>query len=310
MAQVVPELIYRSVIMEGLAWIKSNLGRIDHFLSGFDSETIRNFREYIQTHDIEVIQGWPRSNTPLPCIAIVLLQENDEQFIGDDLGVNTETDPNGVILGSFWGGTHVLVVASDNADLTVFLYYVLKIILKRSSTTLNEFLHEISYDAGDLQPNLNYLPDHVVTRGISISARYFDAVQIDFDPVDILRVVLNIREDSTAPFTESPGDPVVASATSEMGMTIVSCLTAYTPKTVKLSGVASSSRYAIASVTYTSTVNSAPHVSGTASGTDSWALEFTVPIDLAVYIEVTATDIVGNSITKDITVILSSEGKQ
>jgi hypothetical protein len=222
MAQVVPELIYRSLLQQGILWLKQNLLRIDNMMSGYSLADIASIRSYIQTHDITIVQGWPRENTPFPCIAIILMQEGETPYIDEAIGMVDDETQSGIISGRLWNAEHLLMVVSDNADLTVTLYQLLKLTLQRFNESLNEYLHEIAFDGGDIQPQLNFLPDHLYTRGMSIRASYFDSVIQEFSPVKVSRVLFNLYPEGTAPEGEGMEDPTYTGSASTPGIAITS----------------------------------------------------------------------------------------
>ncbi len=126
----------------------------------------------VGTEKPPVRQGYPRDDTTFPCWCIVLSNEEESlQALGDDTGDDDE-DGN-PIRASVWTSTHQILTYSENPDLTLYLYTLLKaIMLERRLVLIDRgCLTNLSTMRGvELAPDQVYLPAFLFVRGLSVTA--------------------------------------------------------------------------------------------------------------------------------------------
>jgi hypothetical protein len=199
-AQIVPERIYRTVLKDGFTWVEQNLTRMDSMFLGYSDESIAQIKLlFTEAGNLHVVRGWPRGATPkFPCVAIVLHQETSIGFIGETIGSSDVTEVDGGLQqGGLWTATHMLMCVSDNEDITLFLYYLVKMLMQRGISELigMEALHSLNFEGGDLTPEFAFLPDHMYIRALTVRAEYYDSFQQDFEgPIAGVSVVIDHSE--------------------------------------------------------------------------------------------------------------------
>lgn len=188
MAQVIPELLYRQVLQTGFTWLRDNPQRLAEMMVGLisddDAQTVQDVRTYFgsSTNRVEVVQGWPGKSTRFPCVCLILENDNDEvEFIGRVAEIGLTSDlTDGMKFGRMWNSKIMFLCCTHNSDLTVFLYYIVKLILEKYQKTMAAAgLHNLKADGADLQPKFDFLPDTITLRGLNVAASYFLTVQED-----------------------------------------------------------------------------------------------------------------------------------
>jgi hypothetical protein len=310
MSQVVPELVYRGVIKAALTWMKQNLNRVEDLMSGYDDEDVRNVRTMLGSRDVQVVQGFPRANTSYPCICIVLMQEVEETFIGDEIGVAPISDSGGgVVQGKLWNATHLLLCCSDNADLTVVLYQLLKLMMLRYNDEMQRVLHEITYEGGDLQPDNQYIPDHIYTRGLSIRAGFWQHMVQEAQQT-INRISVHVVPETTAPWGEGEENaPLYGNGISTPEINIVSLAKVAGQLQVTITGNASSTAdlYTVDYILYVD--NSGTLIqddAGTLSPPTPWSVTLNFTSGTKYIFSIMVTDVNGNKATDTLEYLLTT----
>lgn len=121
------------------------------------------------------ILGYARQGTEMPCVAIILGDEQESRsllghFVGETMP--EETGDVAEYLGAFWDHNFPLWVYSENAIVTAGLYQITKMILFGASVALEHggFI-EMSLSGMELGPGSEYVPEHIYARVLSVKGK-------------------------------------------------------------------------------------------------------------------------------------------
>lgn len=174
-ANVTPERIIKATLELAVTTIKGDTTILDRILGGADGlpeEEMVMVRESWTKWPPKVIQGYPRTETVIPCYAIVLTSDNVAQ---DYIGVGEE--PGGEDEGDVFRrrnqGTYTVFVYAGNVDVCIWYYRVLRYIANVAIPRFTSHgLDPMDVQGAELMPDPRYAPDNVYTRRLSLVVQH------------------------------------------------------------------------------------------------------------------------------------------
>ena len=121
---------------------------------------------YLQSANMAIRHGFPREAQDLPCLAITLGNEDENQYLGANKGVISVVDPSSPtketkrygIIGSDWPTQYQIRIMTPNYDETEIWYFILKYCFSVYRVALGAYgLREIAISFGDLEPADEYI---------------------------------------------------------------------------------------------------------------------------------------------------------
>lgn len=169
---VIPEQIITQVIENKLNDLRNNPSELDEIFSGLDDSTKNEIKAYVLNNSIRVVRGFPREPSALPSYVIVLGSEREEiealgSYIGDYEELNEE------MYGTLCVAQYRIEAWSNNGDLTVLLYQLLKWIILSSRDSLeNAGLTRQSISGTDFEPVPLQYPELIYRRALILEVTY------------------------------------------------------------------------------------------------------------------------------------------
>jgi len=95
--------------------------------------TIEDIQRLMESANMHIVHGFPRSSQDLPCISITLGGESERQYLGDikDRTINTETGKSYIHLGTENQAQYRIAIVTTNLDETVLWHYIVKYAMLR-----------------------------------------------------------------------------------------------------------------------------------------------------------------------------------
>lgn len=177
--------------MEVFQAFVSNLGLEDEAEEQALVTNLVNNRPRIQ-------HGYPKANTSLPLVSIVLADEVSAQ---DLLGDVAETLADGQeVMALKCTKTYNLMVLANNPDMAMWLYQIVRYILisRKRSLVGSGGLVNLNYSGGDINPMTTYLPDTMFGRNFRLVAEGYEEIALAPAPDTLIRSVSGayLQEDS------------------------------------------------------------------------------------------------------------------
>lgn len=156
-------------------------------------------KAWLTAHDVPVIDNYPQEQQALPCYALVLQPEQQQQFVGDQSHLTTFPDGSQrVLVAEQWRSTIAVLTVAEHPELVKWLYHLAKWILASRRDTIFRAadLHFTTLLAGqDLGFDPRYLQAgrFVYHRVLTVTAEYpqFDTQRdaaVDVVDVDLAQV--------------------------------------------------------------------------------------------------------------------------
>jgi hypothetical protein len=193
------EFIIRDILAAEIEAVKNNPSSLDEILEGYTSFTIGGSPvvDYVQHYFSEVairaVIGWPRDNTLIPCIAIVIEDKREQHkffggFIGDEVLKETQDDPSVVgyqdEVGFISQASYRMVCLANTGDITAILGAIIETALMRNRLVLNEhgiMLNEIQ--VSDNIPMPEYLPVNIYNRSVTLTCHVATTAKVIFPTI-------------------------------------------------------------------------------------------------------------------------------
>lgn len=164
-------------------------------VKGLDSTEVDEILRYFQSKPPSILHSFARKHDDPPYYAIVLAEETETEtamsdYVGavgerevQDLDGNQvfESDP---ILGYISEKTFMILTVTEHPDVTRYYYELLRAFMMRG----REFLREqggaltMRYMGGDIAPDENYLPAHLIVRQFTLRVQFEEAIIGAKDP--------------------------------------------------------------------------------------------------------------------------------
>lgn len=150
----------------------------DFFLNEYEleREEVAAIRKFFENSPPDIIHGFPRSNTKVPCVAIILGQEGEStNFIGDDGGI--DEDPDSETFGAdietaLWRHTFQLMVCAEHPDVALYYYELVKhIMLTAGDYFVEKGMLGFEFAGADLMPDPRYAPENLWVRQLTFTAQ-------------------------------------------------------------------------------------------------------------------------------------------
>lgn len=133
---------------------------------------VENFRKQPPT----VVLGYPRVTAEFPVFAVILESEQEtDETVGDYLG---QTLPDEIVSepaeyeGAVWEHTYGIYIYAENPDVCVYLYQFAKMVLFGAKLALTQSgLIDPSFSGGELSPEEMYVPEHMYSRVLRVTAK-------------------------------------------------------------------------------------------------------------------------------------------
>lgn len=163
------------ILTDGIQVIQNDLTVLDElfqqqFLLG--EETANQVKTYFASKSLNVINGYPRTDSPFPLVAITLLSDNESEYVlNDDAGAIYDEDTPHFgedIKTTIWDYVYQMLVISEHPDITAYYYEIVKsIILINIDTLVNLDCFNMSLSGSELAPDPRYLPEHLFSRQLT-----------------------------------------------------------------------------------------------------------------------------------------------
>jgi hypothetical protein len=94
---ILPELVIQYVLSKGLRSIREDEYILDTLLYQLPQKSVQEIKKILRKTEINIILGYPREATKLPCISILLRGEDESNsFLGDYIGSGYDPDVPGI----------------------------------------------------------------------------------------------------------------------------------------------------------------------------------------------------------------------
>ncbi len=176
MAWIMAEVALQRAVQVGIKHLRADPQAFNEIFAVYlDPEMIEDYgqdyidkiRAWFETTKIPVLQGWSMNRDRIPCFAVTLSQDNEDESkaaIGDHFGEETD-DTLGVAVSSVI--VDVEIIASKQSDYVLWMYYILSYILFKEKRLLERLgcqLH--TFGAADYIRNDRYQDENVWTRRV------------------------------------------------------------------------------------------------------------------------------------------------
>lgn len=164
--------VLSQVIENQLSNLRQNPSLLDTIFQAVDDNTRNQVKGYILNNQLNVFRGFPRDPAALPAYAIVLGSEREEpqavgQYLYDDTA-NTQE-----VYGTFYVAQYRLEAWSNNGDLTILLYNLLKWILLSNRDYLeSQGIQRQNLTGTDFEPVPSQFPELIYRRALLMELTY------------------------------------------------------------------------------------------------------------------------------------------
>lgn len=142
----------------------------DNFL--LSDEELAIIKTYFKDHPPNIINGYPRSDSEFPLVAITMSSDMEsETFLNEDGGFIDDTDSEyfGMdIKTAIWDYVHQLHVYTEHPDITTYYYEIVKSILLANLDYLVDLdCFSFAISGTELAPDPRYIPEQIFARVIT-----------------------------------------------------------------------------------------------------------------------------------------------
>lgn len=194
------ERLIHEILTEGRDQLleDENLRFLERFFKNMkklgDTE-VEAIKTFFRAHPPTVRHQYAREGEQVPSWNIILANEQeDERFLGDDVGIAgelialgeedeldwdpDEPDVGEDLIGSIWNKQYAILTYSEHPDITRYYYEIAKLILGRSRKYLEKEGELIStkFSGGDLAPDPAYIPVHMFVRQFVVELQVTECV--------------------------------------------------------------------------------------------------------------------------------------
>ena len=164
-----------TLLETGVHQIQNDLSVLDSLFQDnyvLSDEELATIKTYFKAHGLNVINGYPRSDSEFPLIAITLSSDREsDYFIGDEAEPITEDDSPylGMDLKStIWEYTYQLLLYTEHPDITAYYYEIMKAMIILNLDYLSELdCYGFSISGSELAPDPRYLPEYLFVRQLT-----------------------------------------------------------------------------------------------------------------------------------------------
>jgi len=166
-----------SILTAGIAAYKADPRLVDDLfenLYDLEDTEVEAIKTYFADKGLNVYNGFPRLDSKIPFVAIILAGENEaETFLGNYVGMvddDGDTLYGADIEGSFWNHVYHLPVVSEHPDVTSYMYELVKMALLVGLSVLSDKgCFQYSFSGADLAPDPRYIPARMFVRQLTFS---------------------------------------------------------------------------------------------------------------------------------------------
>jgi len=173
MLSIIEDALSR-VIESKLLYLRNNTALIPKILN-IDPIRLARISQYLQKTPIKIIRGFPRTPTDLPCICILLSNDDETQDGLGDIEIDMDTEDE--LLEIMYSSSYRAEVWSDNGDLTVELYHLLKwALLAGRNELIRQGLFNQKLGGTDFEPAPEYFPIFVYRRALTFWCQSIESI--------------------------------------------------------------------------------------------------------------------------------------
>lgn len=196
------ERILYDVLTERVAWFLDVPSRLDSVFQP-EGEVYRvppaelaAIKAGLTTRRPVVRHGFATSPAEVPCIAIVLANEQPEKMFLDDFASSMDGDPDQEALGVIESRSYSLICYGHGTDYTRYLYKLLKhSVLSKIRYLKSVGVNAPTFTGADIEPAAAYLPDRVFTRVLMLRCQVEEYYYQVNHPVPFVGSVEILRDD-------------------------------------------------------------------------------------------------------------------
>lgn len=174
----VVEFIIDEMLREHITAVQADPDLLDDFFEGLPLTRTKEVKRWIENKNIQVSIGFPQTGAIVPSISIVLADLRlTNEGLGEIIQPNVEVPEDfaelGDIEGGYYRGSYMIWVMTDNADSTALLGNMVVEWLEADFPPLDAGIYEHELSASDLTAEMQFLPEHLYVRVITISVGFF-----------------------------------------------------------------------------------------------------------------------------------------
>jgi len=165
----------KTILENGITSISNDLTLLDELFSYnfiLEDGELTSCKSYFSTNGFNVVNGYPRSDSKFPLVAITLLSDRESDYVlNNDAGVLDDipeeyTDMD--LKTTIWEYMYQLFVYTEHPDITAYYYEIIKFILLENIDTFNDLgCFNLSLSGSEMAPDLRYLPEHLFSRQLT-----------------------------------------------------------------------------------------------------------------------------------------------
>lgn len=168
-----------TLLTAGVDHIQEDLTVLDElFQNNFllSDEELNTIKTYFTAHPINVVNGYPRSDSKFPLVAITLGSDAEsDTFLNDDAGfIDDEESPYfGMdIKTAIYEYNYQLLIYTEHPDITAYYYEIIKsILLANLDYLVEQDCFGFSISGAELAPDPRYIPEHLFVRQITFTCK-------------------------------------------------------------------------------------------------------------------------------------------
>jgi len=126
----------------------------------------------------EVVLGYPRTSTTMPCFAVILQEDSEADGFIEDFGGETEdeesigTDDYKEYSAVLCNNTFGIYVYANHPDVCLYLYYFVKMVVFGAKPLfVSNGMLDVSISGGEVSPDESYMPDNMFMRTLTVSGQ-------------------------------------------------------------------------------------------------------------------------------------------
>lgn len=168
-----------NILTSGIGVIKADSTILDDLFCDNYSLTkveLASVKTYFMNKGLNVINGYPRSDSIYPLVAIILSEDSEvETFLNDEAAPIFEEDSpyfHMDLKSSIWEYTYQLLVLTEHPDITAYYYEIIKSILLLGYELLVDLgCYDFNLSGGELAPDPRYIPEQFFARQLTFRLR-------------------------------------------------------------------------------------------------------------------------------------------
>lgn len=190
------DLLFVEYIKNGIKDLSDNPDKVRKYFEYASDKTKESIIKLIQDYQINVLPGYPREETQLPCIICTIASEEEQIYgLGDGIDENYREFDSDDYNYLDWDKEHSskyvqesaqimanlrIEVWSDNAIVTSFLYAIVKYCLfTNRQNMIKEGLFNLTLSGGDLEPAPEYFTVFVYRRAVMLNLEYIASFEVN-----------------------------------------------------------------------------------------------------------------------------------